>query len=61
MGSKKTETTMKFHALHTVRMTLRLNRNTQGDVIEKLQEMGNKRTAYIVDCIRKDIAGDSDN
>ncbi len=42
----------------TIRMTLRLSKNIQGDVIEKLDSLGNKRTAYIVELIRKDIASE---
>ena len=34
--------------------TLRLNKNTNADVIEKIENVENKRN-YIIDLIRKDI------
>lgn len=40
----------------SVAYTIKLNKSTQNDVIEKLASVENK-TGYIVDLIRKDIEG----
>jgi len=42
-------------AKNTVSIRLRLTKSTCGDVIEKLDSLGNKRTKYIVGLIREDI------
>lgn len=52
----KPEVINRALAKNTTRMCLRLTRSTQGDVIAKLDSLGNQRTAYIVRLIREDIA-----
>lgn len=44
----------KSDAKNAVRVTLKLNRNTDVDILKKLEEVGNK-TGYIKELIRKDL------
>lgn len=46
---------LKYEAEHTTQIKLKLNRNTDADIIEKLQSVGKKQT-YIKKLIRADIA-----
>ena len=48
----------KYDAANTVQIRLKLNRGTDKDIIDKLENEENKQ-GYIKDLIRKDIAGDS--
>ena len=45
----------KFNKEKTTSYCLRLNKKTDSDIIQKLEEVGNKR-AYILKLIRDDIA-----
>lgn len=56
MGSRRTEIVERSHAKNTRLFAIRLTRSTSGDVIEKLDSLGNQKTAYIRDLIREDIA-----
>ena len=61
MGRQKSENSItisqrvnEWRKKTSVAYTIKLNKETQGDVIEKLGQVDNK-TSYIVDLIRKDI------
>ena len=44
----------KYEKANTVQLHLKLNRNTDADILEKLDSVGNKQ-GYIKSLIRKDI------
>lgn len=44
----------KYEKTNTVQLHLKLNRNTDADILEKLDSVGNKQ-GYIKSLIRKDI------
>ena len=46
----------KWDKAHTVQVKLKLNKNTDKDILQKLQAVGNKQ-GYIKGLIRKDIEG----
>ncbi len=51
--------TAKYDKDNTVRVSLKLNRNTDSDVLGKLSEVESKQ-GYIKDLIRKDMEGKVD-
>lgn len=52
----KRRATRKYVKTGTRRFVLGLSKVTRADVIEKLDSLGNQKTAYIVRLIREDIA-----
>lgn len=50
----KIETAKKWNSKHTKSIAFRFNRESDGDVIEKLQSVGNK-TDYVRSLVRKDM------
>ena len=48
----------KYQAANTLQLNLRLNKNTDSDIIERLNNVSSKRSklGYIKDLIRKDIS-----
>ena len=44
----------KYEKANTVQLHFKLNRNTDADILEKLESVGNKQ-GYIKSLIRKDI------
>lgn len=51
----QSEAKTKWDRENTVVVTMKLNKNTDADIIEKLQRVGKKQT-YIKELIRADIA-----
>lgn len=54
MGNKATEIQAKYDAANTKQYKLKLNLNTDADIIKRLDSVPN-RQGYIKDCIRNDI------
>ena len=48
---------MKYHKAHTIAVNIRLMKNTEQDIIQKLDSVPNK-AGYIKALIRADIAKD---
>ena len=48
----------KYQAANTLQLNLRLNKNTDADIIERLNNVSSKRSklGYIKDLIRRDIS-----
>ena len=46
----------KYDAVHTKKIMMKLNLTTDADILERLEEVGNKQ-GYIKRLIREDIAG----
>lgn len=44
----------KYEAEHTLRVTLKLNKTIDKDILDKLEEVGNKQ-GYIKELIRNDL------
>ena len=44
----------RYDAEHTVQIKMKLNANTDADILRKLEEVGNKQ-GYIKELIRRDI------
>ena len=58
MSSERKETPQdRYHKAHTVNVTIRLMKNTEQDIIQKLNSVPNK-AGYIKQLIRADIAKD---
>lgn len=58
MSSEKKETPQdRYHKAHTVNISFRLMKNTEQDIIQKLDSVPNK-AGYIKGLIRADIAKD---
>nr|DAP10855.1 MAG TPA: hypothetical protein [Caudoviricetes sp.] len=58
MSSEKKETPQdRYHKAHTVSIAIRLMKNTEQDIIQKLDSVPNK-AGYIKQLIRADIAKD---
>lgn len=53
--STKYEPQSKYDKNNTVRMSIKLNKNTDKDILDKLEKVGNKQ-GYIKELIRRDIA-----
>ena len=51
---------MRYDAKNTVKFTVKLNRRTDRDLIERMESAGNKN-GYIKELIRKDIEDGKDN
>lgn len=51
--------TARYDANNTVRISLKLNLNTDIDILDKLENVANK-TGYIKELIRKDIEHDKE-
>ena len=47
--------TAKYDASHTVQITMKLNKGTDADILDKLATVANKQ-GYIKDLIRRDIS-----
>ena len=54
---KKYAPQMKYHKAHTIAVNIRLMKNTEQDIIQKLDSVPNK-AGYIKALIRADIAKD---
>lgn len=52
---KKYAAQEKYDKVNTVRMALKLNKNTDADILKKLDEVESKQ-GYIKELIRRDIA-----
>ncbi len=50
----------RYHKAHTVSLTIRLMKNTEQDIIHKLDDVPNK-AGYIKALIRADIASEADS
>ena len=44
----------KYDAANTVKILLKLNKKTDADILQKLEDVGNKQ-GYIKELIRKDL------
>ena len=53
----KYEAQAKYDAQHTVQIKLKLNKETDADILEQLAKVGNKQ-GYIKELIRKDMRGE---
>lgn len=51
---------MRYDAKNTVKFTVKLNRRTDRDLIERMESVSNKN-GYIKELIRKDIEDGKDN
>ncbi|MCD7903378.1 MAG: hypothetical protein LUF91_06400 [Oscillospiraceae bacterium] len=56
MEGKKETPQDRYHKAHTVSVNIRLMKNTEQDIIQKLNSVPNK-AGYIKALIRADIAG----
>ena len=58
MGKRTTEASKKYAKANTTRFTLILNKKTDADVIERLNNLeGNSKRRYLIDLVRADIGG----
>lgn len=57
MDGRKETPQDRYHKAHTMNINIRLMKNTEQDIIEKLKSVPNK-AGYIKALIRSDIAGD---
>lgn len=55
----QSEAKTKWDRENTVVVTMKLNKNQDGDILQRLEEVDNKQ-GYIKDLIRADIAKDGD-
>lgn len=54
----KTEYNKQYDEQHTTQLKLKLNNNTDKDILDKLDNIGKgKKQTYIKELIRKDIKG----
>lgn len=56
MDEQKETPQSRYHKAHTVNVNIRLMKNTEQDIIERLNSVPNK-AGYIKALIRADIAG----
>lgn len=57
MPKKSTIWQAKYDATHTVQVKLKLHREIDKDILDKLDEVGNKQ-GYIKSLIRKDLSSE---
>lgn len=60
MNDARRRAQAKYNKAHTKQVTLRLNKRTEADIIERLEEVGNKQ-GYIKALIRADVEKNSKN
>lgn len=60
MNEARLRAQLKYNKANTKQVTLRLNKRTEADIIERLEEVGNKQ-GYIKALIRADVEKNSKN